>query len=160
MFSCEFCKISKINFFYRTPPLASSDLARRLPSYATDDILLQYKIYLSVIAIILKILLTNSTLTFKNVSKDKVSAIIKNLDTKKASKYNVILTRILKKSSELLADFLYRNSHQRCSIKIGVLKNFAKSTGKHLRQGLFFNKVAALSLATLLKKGSGTGVSL
>ena len=25
-----------------------------------------------------------------------------------------------------------RNSHQRCSVKKGVLKNFAKSTGKHL----------------------------
>ena len=28
--------------------------------------------------------------------------------------------------------FLYRSSHQRCSIKIGFLKNFAKFTGKHL----------------------------
>ena len=59
-----------------------------------------------------------------------------------------------------MADFLYRNSHQRCSIKTGVLKNFAKFTGKHLRQSLFFNKVVGLSLATLLKKGSGTGVFL
>ena len=34
--------------------------------------------------------------------------------------------------------------HQRRSIKKGVLKNFAKFTGKHLRQSLFFNKVAGL----------------
>ena len=34
----------------------------------------------------------------------------------------------------------------------GVLKNFAQFTEKHLRQSLFFNKVAGLSLATLLKK--------
>ena len=34
----------------------------------------------------------------------------------------------------------------------GVLKNFAKSTGKHLCQSFFFNKVADLRLATLLKK--------
>ena len=30
-------------------------------------------------------------------------------------------------------------SHHSCSIKKAVLKNFAKFTGKHLRQGLFFN---------------------
>ena len=35
-----------------------------------------------------------------------------------------------------------RSSHQRCSVKKSVLKNFAKFTGKHLRQSLFFNKVA------------------
>ena len=35
-----------------------------------------------------------------------------------------------------------KSSHQRCSAKKGVLKNFTKFTGKHLRQSLFFNKVA------------------
>ena len=54
-----------------------------------------------------------------------------------------------------------RSSHQRCSMKKGVLRNFAKFTGKHLCQSLFLNKVAGLrSLlqknlwhpATLLKK--------
>ena len=39
---------------------------------------------------------------------------------------------------------IVRSSHQRCSIKKGVLKNFAKFTGKCLCQGLFFNKVAGL----------------
>ena len=46
----------------------------------------------------------------------------------------------------------YRSSHQRCSMKKGVLRNFTKFTGKHLCQSLFFNKVAALRPATLLKK--------
>ena len=32
---------------------------------------------------------------------------------------------------------VYRSSHRRCSAK-----NFAKFTGKHLCQGLFFNNVA------------------
>ena len=32
-----------------------------------------------------------------------------------------------------------RSSHQRCFIEIGVLKNFTKFTGKHLRQSFFFN---------------------
>ena len=38
----------------------------------------------------------------------------------------------------------YRSSHQRCSMKKGVLRNFAKFTEKHLCQSLFFNKVAGL----------------
>ena len=48
---------------------------------------------------------------------------------------------------------MYRSSHQRCSVKKGVLRNFAKFTGKHLCQSLYFNKVAGLRPATLLKKG-------
>ena len=46
----------------------------------------------------------------------------------------------------------YRSSHKRCSVRTGVLRNFAKFTGKHLCQGLFFNKVARLRPTTLLKK--------
>ena len=46
---------------------------------------------------------------------------------------------------------LVRSSHQRCSIKKCVLENFAKFTGKHLCQSLFFNKVACLRSAILLK---------
>ena len=45
-----------------------------------------------------------------------------------------------------------RSSHQRCSIIKGVLRNFPKFTGKQLCQSLFFNKVAVLRPATLLKK--------
>ena len=44
-----------------------------------------------------------------------------------------------------------RSSHQRCSIKIGVLKNFAKYTGKHLCQCLFLNKVADLFFCEFCK---------
>ena len=47
---------------------------------------------------------------------------------------------------------IYRSSWQRCSVRKGVLINFAKFTGKHLCQSLFFNKVAGLRSATLLKK--------
>ena len=39
-----------------------------------------------------------------------------------------------------------RSSHRRCSVRKGFLRNFAKFTGKHLCQSLFFNKVAGLSL--------------
>ena len=40
-----------------------------------------------------------------------------------------------------------RSSHLRCSVKIGVLKNFVRFTGKHLCQNLFFNKVKKKVLA-------------
>ena len=46
----------------------------------------------------------------------------------------------------------FRSSHGRCSVRKGVLRNYAKFTGKHLCQSLFSNKVAGLRLATLLKK--------
>ena len=46
-----------------------------------------------------------------------------------------------------------RSSHQRCSTEKGVLKKFAKFTGKRQCRSLFFNKVTAgLMPATLLKK--------
>ena len=41
---------------------------------------------------------------------------------------------------------------QRCSVKRGVLRNFAKFTGKHLCQSHFFNKVAVMRSAAFLKK--------
>ena len=40
---------------------------------------------------------------------------------------------------------------QRCSVKKGVLKNFAKFTGKHLCESLFFNQVAGLRFFGFLK---------
>ena len=45
-----------------------------------------------------------------------------------------------------------RSSHQRCSVRKGVLRIFTKFTGKHLCQSFFFNKVGGLRPATLLKK--------
>ena len=45
-------------------------------------------------------------------------------------------------------------------MKIGVLRNFAKFTGKYLCQSLFFNIVAGLRSATLPKRDSGTDVFL
>ena len=37
-----------------------------------------------------------------------------------------------------------RSTHQRCSVKKGVLRNFTKFTGKRLCQSLFFNKIAGI----------------
>ena len=46
----------------------------------------------------------------------------------------------------------YRSSRPEVFCKKGVLKNFAKFTEKHLCQSLFFNIVAGLRPATILKK--------
>ena len=40
----------------------------------------------------------------------------------------------------------FRSSHRMWSIKIGVLKNLAKFTEKHLHWSLFFNQVAGVSV--------------
>ena len=45
-----------------------------------------------------------------------------------------------------------RNSHQRCSVRKGILRNLANFTGKQQCQSLFFNKFASLRPATSLKK--------
>ena len=52
----------------------------------------------------------------------------------------------------------FRSNHQRCSMEKGALRNFAKFTGKHLCQSLFFNKVVGLQI--YLKRHSATGVFL
>ena len=44
-----------------------------------------------------------------------------------------------------------RSSHQRCSVKRGVLKNFAKFTGKHMCWSLCLIKLQTWRPATLLK---------
>ena len=44
------------------------------------------------------------------------------------------------------------SSHQRCSIEKGVLKNSAKLAERQLWKRLFFDNIAGLRLANLLKK--------
>ena len=57
--------------------------------------------------------------------------------------FSQILLIIWQKKTFTLNSFLaMKLSHRRCFVKKGVLKNFAKLTGKHLCQSLFLNKVA------------------
>ena len=51
----------------------------------------------------------------------------------------------------VIQDRTIRSSHQRCSLRKGVLRNFAKFTRKHLCQSLFIDKVAGPRSSTLLK---------
>ena len=50
----------------------------------------------------------------------------------------------MKNEIKLKQNKQFRNSHRRCSLRNGILRNCAKFTGKHLCQSLFFNKVAGL----------------
>ena len=67
----------------------------------------------------------------------------------KMSHFSYYLMRTQKRELTYLC---CRSIRRRCSIKKGVLKNFAKFTEKHLYQNLFFNGVACLRPAILLKK--------
>ena len=49
-------------------------------------------------------------------------------------------------SSEFFRILFLEPVAQRCSVKKSVFRNFAKFTGKQLRQSPFLNKVAGLSL--------------
>ena len=51
----------------------------------------------------------------------------------------------------LISPFFDHADARRCSVK-KCFRNFAKFTGKHMCKSLFFNKVAGLRPATLLKK--------
>ena len=53
---------------------------------------------------------------------------------------------------------LHRSSRPKVFRKSGVLRKFAKLTGRHLCQSFFSNKVASLRPAALLKRDSGTRV--
>ena len=67
----------------------------------------------------------------------------------------IAVARYFYKDASFLFHDLYRSSHPEVFCKKGVLRNFAKFTGKDLRQSLFFNKVAGLvvflSIALLTK---------
>ena len=66
--------------------------------------------------------------------------------------YDTVMHYFKKISIDIDVLGITRSTHRRCSLRKGVLRYFAKFTGKHLCQKLFFNKVADLKPATLLKK--------
>ena len=55
---------------------------------------------------------------------------------------NILIECQKQKSIFILKDLIDRSSHWKCSVRKGAFGNFAKFTGKHLCQSLFFNKVA------------------
>ena len=67
------------------------------------------------------------------------------LNPKKIHKFTMAckIKGVLKTLSDIY-DGAFRSSHRRCSVRKGVIRNFAKFAGKHLCQSLFFNKVFLL----------------
>ena len=65
-----------------------------------------------------------------------------NFKEKKPIQYKIFFLGGFCPFSYTFSCHILRSSHQRCSVKKGVLRNFAKFTWKHLCQSLFFNKVA------------------
>ena len=61
-------------------------------------------------------------------------------------------SRCCGRNSQSLNAIKQRSSRPEVFCKNGVLRNFAKFTGKHLCQSFFFSKTAGLRPATLLKK--------
>ena len=74
----------------------------------------------------------------------------------------LLFIKILKTAQLLSKHFHFglslciRSSHWRCSVRRGVLRNFAKFTGKHLCQSLFFNKVTGLEFCKISKNTFST----
>ena len=69
----------------------------------------------------------------------------------KAPFHHIETIQLVNTTNQWTGFYINRSSHQRCSVKKGVLRNFAKFRGKYLCQSLFFNKVAGLP-ATVLKR--------
>ena len=86
---------------------------------------------------------------FVNIFKRDFAGVLSRYREQK-----VITSTLLKYyfKSFLKVMVIYRRSHRRCSIRKGVLKNFAKFTGKHLCRIALFHEIAGLRPATLLKR--------
>ena len=90
-----------------------------------------------------------------------MSQILKFIDSLKHKNLNILgakLGVILGQNCVWLSDaalddfFFFRSSRPEMLCKKGVIRNFAKFTGKQPSQRLFFNKVTGLRPVTLLKK--------
>ena len=78
---------------------------------------------------------------------------------------NIFLKKLLTKAAEatctcFIVMTLHSSSHQRCSIKIAILKNSAIFTEKPLCWSLLWIKLQGWRPATLLKRDFNTGVFL
>ena len=90
------------------------------------------------------LLMTIYTVNIFTIHESLLQSVIKILATIYQNK-----AKIIGKSGKFRFNFITckvsyinRPIHRRCSIKIGVPKNFSNFTGKQLYQSLFFNKVA------------------
>ena len=131
VFSCEFCKISKNTFYYRTPTVAASGIATlkrktfQLPKHHFQTFLLQLKIKKLRLSFMIREVHFLFLLFVCHIWSVTIHQI-----------FTMHLSRC-------------RSSHRRCSVTKGVLRNFTKSTVKHLVQSLSFNQVAGVMFPCL-----------
>ena len=81
--------------------------------------------------------------------------------------FYLCLIKLTRKHSKLPKDYIHdcrqcinfqntlKNTHRKCSVNQGALKNFANFTGKHLFWDLFLIKLQAFRTATSLKETQG-----
>ena len=82
-----------------------------------------------------------SLFVFRKSKQSKLKNNWRTWTVLKLHKTQITLLRLLR-----IIWHIWRSSHRRCSVKKGVLTNFAKFTGKHLWQSFFLNKIAGLWL--------------
>ena len=127
MFYCQFCEISKNTFFYRTPPVAASE--KCLETVFVFSVAVRgYRF-------------NRGTLRLEE--NEQLACYF--------SWGRIFLTCLSLKPVGWMRIKLFRSCNRRCSIKKGVLKNFAKFTGKHLHQSLFFFKSSSTQACNFIK---------
>ena len=94
----------------------------------------------------------------QKLQKNQIHQINTSQKTKKIKKKTVVIVGDsivlsgIEESKLSLRLVISRSSRPEVFCKEGVLRNFARFTGKQLCQSLFFNEVAGLRPAILLKK--------
>ena len=80
-----------------------------------------------------------------NLFKNNLNNTRNNMKSQIQNKKNGGIVELL---TPTLNKIISRSSHQRCSLRKGVLRNFAKFTGKHLCRSLFLIKLPACNFIT------------
>ena len=139
MFPCELYEISKNTFSHRTPPVAASGLLSARLCFILGD---------------------SANGTESQQDQGNFCCICAHYLFCSSKKHKV---RKIKSDKRFIHHcigyfenrseaYLEKQSHPKVFCKKGVLENFAKFTGKHLCQSLFFNKVSGLAQSMLLLK--------
>ena len=88
----------------------------------------------------------------KGLNKTKIRAFFES-HLKSEAAWTLNMCKMKQKSWIALYNlWKNRSGHQRCSVEKGVLRNFAKFTGKHLCQSLFLRKLQASGLGQVSRR--------
>ena len=82
---------------------------------------------------------------FQTLRSNYTKMLNKETHEKREKVILLLIILLLKRLCWKLKRAIARGSHQRCSLKINIHKNFTKFTGKHFCQSFFFNKKDTLA---------------